>query len=570
MKNKILVLLVILVLGFTFVIASSCNNKTVDCNHVLKDVTDTSTCTIDGVKKGVCTKCGQTVEVESKAHHVFDEDGICIVCGYEKWDGESIPEIEQIGEYANRYLPNIMADSYVDFANEYDIDLEKHPDLYDSGMFWCYYDETVGSVREVSIRDHEKVDELIEKGLIDSAKPTVIFVHGLGVDTYKKVYVAGEESMCSQIYDITEQTLNPDEPVYADYVEPHSGKVNINLIYLKNGYNVINFSYRRFADESAVAKKVVQTDGIEYEMVYANNMVTESKIYSLDGPGGMRYRYESGNFSDGDNVFPDSDPGIVREDIDFTLGEYYAAEYVRMFNYMVEKKVFNENTVIQCSGHSMGGVVTVIGNFLVSELVRVGQIPSYYLVDRLMLEDTYLGVYTNYQENVPDFAELETDREKFALRMSKMIHVDGLEVHWTGKKLDGCGSFGAYLGALYQLVHEYDMPVEYYIDMSIKSFASIPASSVRHLIISLCATQMYNMTFKCDNTHNAIREFRVASIIPSLMPKDTEGRYAVCSALSDDEIRARRGIVYYQTGGNKTATLSDDVFTIRPITEFIY
>lgn len=568
MKNKILVLLIVLVLGATFVFASACK-ETGECNHVLKDVRDSSTCTADGVKKGVCTICGKTIEVESKAHHTYDEDGICTVCGYEKWDGVSIPTIEQIGEYANRYLPNIMADTYVDFATEYDIDLEKHPDLYDSGMFWCYYDETVGAVREVSMRDHDKVDELIEKGLIDSAKPTIIFTHGLGVDTYKKVYVAGEESMCSEIYDTTTQTLDPNDPVYADYVEPHSGLVNLNLIYLKNGYNVINFSYRRFADEGAVVETKVESDGLEYEFAYANNMVTESKIYSLDGPGGMRYRYESGNFSDGDNVFDDAEPGVVREDIDFTLGEYFAAEYVRMFNYMVEKNVFNENSVVQCSGHSMGGVVTVIGNFLVSELVRVGQIPSYYLADRLMLEDTYLGVYTNYQENIPDFADLDSHIDKLSLKLSKMLHVGGLEVHWTGKKLDGCGSFGTYLGALYQLVNKYDMPVEYYIDMSIKTFASLPASKVRHLIMSLCATQMYNMTFKCDNTHNGIREFRVASIIPSLMPKDNNGNYAVSSALSDDEIRARRGVIYYQTEGNKTATLTDDVFTIRPITDFI-
>lgn len=569
MNKKPIIALTIMVLIATFVFATACKETVTHCDHVLTNVVDTSGCYTDGVKTGVCSKCGQTLEAQSLAHHRYDEDGVCTVCGYEKWNGSDIPSIEQIDEYANRYLPNIQADSYVDFASEYDIDLDEHPDLYDSGMFWCYYDETAGTVREVSMRNRDKVDELIAKGYIDGSKPTTIFTHGLGVDTYKKVFVEGEESMCSEIYDVPEEVLDPSDPVYADYVEPHSGKVNLNLIYLKNGYNVINFSYRRFADEIAVTKTVMQSDGKEYNMVYANNMVTESKVYSTDGPVGMRYRYASGNFSDGDNCFSDAEPAIVRDDIDFTLAEYFAAEYVRMFDYMVEKNVFDANSVVQCSGHSMGGVVTVIGTFLVSELVRVGQIPSYYLADRVMLEDTYLGVYTNYKENVPDFTDLDDDIDKQSLAMSKMLHVDGLKVHWTGKTLDGCGSFGTYLAALYQLVNAYDMPVEYYIDMSIKSFASMPAAKVRHLVMSLCATQIYNMTFKCNNTHNAIREYRVASIIPSLSPVSADGSAAVYTTLSDDEIRARRGKIYYETSGNNTATLSDDSFTLRPITDFI-
>lgn len=569
--KKLLSILVLSIFAMSLLLTVACNKT--PCEHNVEEyLTDTSTCVSKGLATGKCTKCGETVTVEIQAHHRYDEDNVCTICGYERWDGTYIPEISQLGEYAQRYLPNIQADSYVDFAKTIDIDLNEHPDLYDSGIFWCYYDEEAGIVKEVSMRDTEKIDELIEKGYIDGSKPTTIFTHGLGVDTYQKVYDSeGEEVMCCNIYDAAPNVLDPNDPTYADYIEESSGKVNLNLVYLKNGYNVINFSYRRFADESGINKKVVQSDGKEYDMGYANNMVTEAKVYSTVGPTGMRYRYESGNFSDGklsdgSSDANDNETAVVRPDLDFTIAEYYAAEYVRMVNYMVGKGVFDENFTIQCSGHSMGGVVTVVGNYLVSELIRVGQIPSYYLADRIILGDSYLGVYTNYKENVPDYKDLETDSQKTALQMAQLVHLGGVKVHWTGKTLDGCGSFGTYITALYQLSKVYNVPCEYYVDLSFSYFASLPAANVRHLVWSLCATQIYNIKYNC-NTHNAIREYRVANIIEGLTSKTADGTIAVCSTLSDDEIRARTGKIYYQVRGNNTPTLSDDVFEIRTIEE---
>lgn len=574
MNKRILSILIILILVATMVFTVGCNKDNSNCDHVIDEFTsDASTCTTDGIASGICVKCGKTASVVVKAHHRFDEDLYCTICGYEGWDGESIPKIEQIAEYTSKYLPKISANAYVDFASEIDIDLEEHPDLYDSGMFWCYYDEEFGLVREVSMRDHDKVNELIRSKKIDGAKPTIIFIHGIGVDTWQKYYAKdGTEIICAETYDAATNVLDPSDPIYAEYVEADSGKVNINLIYLKNGYNVINFSYKRFVDETAYTETVECSDGETRTFVYANNLTSEAKVYSTNGPAGMRYHYPNGGFSDG-TIDKATGEVEVKQDVDFTMAEYFAAEYIRMYDYMIDAGVFNVNSIIQSAGHSMGGVVNVMGNFLLTELVRVGQIPDYYLPDRIILEDSYLGVYTDYGEDVPDFDDIEDDAKKVSLLTAKLIHLYGVDVHWTGEILDGCGSFGAYLCALYQISTVYDIPCEYYVDMSPLgfggfSYASMPASSVRHLVWSLCAVQMYPLKYSC-NSHNAIREYRAAAIIEGLNPKTADGSTALFSTLSDDEIRAKKGVIYYMVSGNNTNYLTDDVYEVRTIEQML-
>lgn len=579
MKKKLFVLLIVLVIIISVCLASGCHNGQ-NCEHKIESyLSDSSTCELAGKAVGICTICKKQVQVDMPAHHRY-ENGECSLCGEideTYWDGESIPTFENLEAYTQRYLPNIQADSYEDFATSHIIDLEKHPDLYDTGMFWCYYDEELGSVKEVSIRDTDEVDKLIEKGYIDPNKPTTLFTHGMAIEEFERAYdFNGDEIITGGRYKASKETLNPDNPDYADYVEPSTGTVNVNLIYLKNGYNVLNFSYRRFADEVTKTVAMECSDGVTRNQLYMTNMLVEAKIYTTDGPSGMRYRYPDGTFSDGTTKMgnslseaqPNEPTGVVREDIDFTIAELYASEYIRMFNYMVEKNVFNEDTFISVSGHSMGGVVTVIGNYLISELVRVKQIPQYYLTDRIILGDTYLGVYSAYGENIPDYDELQ-EVQQIGLNQIKTVLLYNYNVRWTGKPLDGCGSFGTYLSALYTLSKTYDIPCEYYVDTSFSAFPTLPASNVKHLVWSLCAVQMYNLKFKSPSTHNSIREIRVAEIIEGLHPTLANGEIALCSILSNEEIKARTGKIYILVSGNSTPDLKDDVFEVKTIEEYM-
>lgn len=525
---------------------------------------------------GVCSICNEVCE------HGYGENGICINCGvacvhsYE--DGECIycghedvfalgVDFDNLDEYLDRYISKIRADSYVDFASTYDFNFETDPELYDQGMFWCYYDEEADVIAEVPAREHEEVDKLIEKGLIDGNKPTIIFVHGVAVATYEPYYVKGIRLYSGGHYS-SEKTLSPDDEDMSLYSMEIEGveRVNLNYIYLKNGYNVINFVYQRYGDEDAINGEMEFADGTIRTITAANNAVIEAKVYATDGIGGMRYRYSDGTFSD-------QEPN-VKEDVDFSMAEYFVAEYIRTFNYMVEKGVFYDGTKTVIKGHSMGGVMNVIGTFLISELIRVGQIPSYYLPSRMILEDSYLGVYSDYGDYVPNYSELTSEKEKKALDIYYLLACQGVTCHWTGKRLDNAGTISVYLAALRTLAEDYDIPIEYYVDGTVSSYASIPGGYLRYIMRKYVATAVYKFSHNGANSHNGIMELSdgYAAIGPIVDSTDENSGYsfasigyALSTALTDEQIKALRGVEFTQIGGGNTDTLRDDQFEITNV-----
>lgn len=547
--RKILLVCLIAILSISVVLSLFGCKPTVpskeDCEHTFED--------------GVCTKCGESCS------HTF-EDGICTVCGHEDVFSTGV-DFDNLDEYLDRYITNIRADSYVDFASTYDFNFETDPELYDQGMFWCYYDDNLDVIAEVPAREHDEVDKLIEKGLIDGNKPTIIFVHGVSVATYEPYYINGVRSYSSGHYYSSPKTLSPsddDMSLYAMEIEGEE-KVNLNYIYLKNGYNVINFVYQRYADESAVNAEMEFSDGTVRKITSANNAVIEAKVYATDGIAGMRYRYSDGTFSDQE---PD------KEEVDFSMAEYFVAEYVRTFNYMVEKGVFYDGTRTIIKGHSMGGVMNVIGTFLISELIRVGQIPEYYLPSRLILEDSYFGVYSAYGDNVPTYSELSSENEKRKLDGYYLLACQDVTCHWTGKRLGNAGTISVYLSALRTLAEDYDLPIEYYVDATKTAYASLPADYLRIIMRKYVATGVYIFTHNGANSHNGIMELSdgYSAIDPIVDSTDDDSEYAFASigyvistALTDEQIKALRGVEFTQISGGDTDTLRDDCFEITNV-----
>ncbi|MBQ7653417.1 MAG: hypothetical protein IJS93_03505 [Clostridia bacterium] len=546
--------------------------------------------------------------------HDFD-DGVCSKCG--AWDGVSTPVPEILDQYCDKYLSYIRAESYPSFAETYDYNFETDPELEDQGMYWTWYDEEINVVREVSARDHEEVDKMIADGRIDKNKNTIIFVHGICVTQYPKtllkvvdgqvVEATYEEYIAEHEYEIIEipsdgygtltntVTVDPTLPLYSEYVD-YTGNVNLNLIYLKNGFNVLNFSYIRFGDESTRTISELCDDGVTREFTLANNATIEEKVYSVDGAAGMRYRKQDGVFSDGNDGWGNVVEGAeVHDDPDFSIAEYFAAEYVRMFDYMAKKNVFNENTHMRISGHSMGGVVTTIGTFLLTELARVGQIPVWYVPDRIALEDSYFGAYTDYGENVPTYksiadtvrAEYEEENaireangealftekdilsaikvQQDGLKGVKMLSAYGCTIHWTGKKIAGGGTPCLYLAALRQVVRDYGVVAEYYVDESGMgnggmAYASITAPIINELIRTYTSTIAYVFKFpKSFNSHNGVREAHCVSFLFPVY-KDVDGNITASASATDEEIKAATGKQWYQYKGNETSDQSDDVF----------
>lgn len=571
--RKILVVSLIAVLSISIVLGlfgcehvhNYVDGVCTDCNEVCAHKYSNGKCTICGINcthsysNGKCTIC------DMDCVHNY-EDGECAICGHEDvfYTG---PSFDNLDEYLDRYLSNIRADSYVDFASTYDFNFETDPDLYDQGMFWCYYDEALDVIAEVPARDHDKVDELIEKGFIDSNKPTIIFVHGVAVATYEPYYVHGVLSYSGGHYYASPKTLSPtdeDMGLYAMEVEGEQ-KVNMNLIYLKNGYNVINFVYQRYADEVAITDNYKFLDGTVRQITAANNAVIEAKVYATDGIAGMRYRYPDGTFSD-------QEPN-VKEDVDFSIAEYFVAEYIRTFNYMVERGVFFDGTRTIIKGHSMGGVVDVIGSFLISELIRVNQIPSYYMPSRLILEDSYFGVYSDYGDYVPSYSELGEMGQK-ALDRYYLLACQGVTCHWTGKPLGNAGTVPLYLCALRTLAEDYNIAIEYYCDGNLSSYASIPAAKLRYIMRKYVATAVYKFSHNGANSHNGIMELSdgYAAIAPivDLTTSDSDYSFAsigyvISTALTDEQIKQLRGVEFTQTAGGDTDTLRDDTFIISNV-----
>ena len=553
MKKRILTVMIVALLVATILLTVACDSNTASSAR------------------------SNTNAVETCEHDFFN--GVCLLCG--AYDGVSAPSVEVIDEYCDKYLQNIRAESYPNFAETYDFDFEKDPELIDQGMFWTWYDESVNVVREVSARDHDEVDKMIADGRIDGNKPTIIFVHGVCVSQYSRTIVEVNDEAIEIPSDgygtlTSKVVLDPTLDEFKNYTD-YTGRVNLNLIYLKNGYNVVNFVYVRFADETSVTVNEMCDDGIVRSVTYANNATIEQKVYSTDGACGMRYRKSDGVFSDGTdaygNVVQDAE---VHEDVKFCVAEYFAAEYVRLVNYMVEKNIFNENSHIGLTGHSMGGVVSTIGSFLLTELVRVNQIPAYYVPDRIALEDSYFGVYPDYCEVVPTYsgiaeairAEGGSDKDielkQRELKTTFMMFVYGIDVHWTGKKINGGGTPPLYLTALRQLVRDYDIAVEYYVDESPvgkggMAYASITAPTINMLIREYTSTIAYVFKFKESFlSHNGVREEHCASFLYPVY-LDVDGNKTVSAASTDDEIKAARGKQWYVYEGNSTSTLSDDV-----------
>lgn len=248
---------------------------------------------------------------------------------YPKWEKERV---------ANADLYNTKG--YRDYAKEAVIDVNLHPELAKSGLFWCKWDSTTKQVIDV------KADTAEGAALVDPSKPTIIMVHGIMLN---EGYKTEEKFIAFKgIATPSDFGLESDSVVFPE-------------LWIKAGYNVAKFNYNRWADE-----------GVE---ITAGPKYVESKIWGTDGNQGMRYRNADGTFSEKDVV-------------DFSISEYFAGEYMRAMRLLSEDM---GKQSIRIAAHSMGAELCVAATFLLSELAADGQLPAEQVPDRLALLDGYLS-----------------------------------------------------------------------------------------------------------------------------------------------------------------------------------
>lgn len=414
----------------------------------------------------------------------------------------------------------INADSYINYSEEVSFDYEIHPELIDNGLFWMMYDEDAGKVVGVNVNDEAKIAEL-GAALVDPSKPTLINIHGVQLGTYDWT------DAFSSIYNANTTVLPPE--VYG-----YEGKVNMNQIWLDRGWNVMNFMYHRFADELIAVNKIF------------SNKIIEAKNWGIDGPQKMRYRLRDGSFS----VNYDEDGEVKGEikypELMYSVTEYFVADYIRAFN-SVEGLANNE---IRIACHSMGNTILVPGAFLLKELIRVGQIPKSLMPDRLAILDGYIGV-PGADNNSANAMTVNND----------------MTIRWTGKPVSQIGTTEAFLDCLKQLVIDYNMPVEYYIDKN----GTVPQAggSWLNYVKEYCAVSYFDMNFagmsKMPGTdHNSIREMYHSSYAAQNPPIDitNEGviAYAMSAKSSIEDIINRRGFEYLLVEGKSSGHADDHAF----------
>lgn len=465
-------------------------------------------------------------------------------------------EYFDIDEYLDSYSKVMRADTYRDYATV-DFDLDYHVELQDQGMRWAYWDEQSQTVKEVSNHDREGVDRLIEQGVISQDKPTVVFIHGVQMASYSGTIYFMAEPDC----------LDPNDDSLAAYVDAN-GLVQLNRIFLKNGYNVINFQYNRFADEGALTapvydserNPVLNEDGSVLEVGYVANQLIEGKIWTTDSPAGMRYRMQSGLFNTGCDMTGTAVQDAARYDdpdhaIDFSLAEYMAAEWIRVVQYTLSKGIDLSVAGVRFTGHSMGCAMTMAGTYLLTELVRVGQIDSRYLPERICLQDGYLGYY---------FGDCLDVNDRSLATIGKLILTTlNSTCSWSDEVITRGGTSPLYAYAARQIA-DCGIACEFYYDANTFSFVSTISGCMRTLVFSKMAVVGFLGTY--SNTHNAVRAIYCAGMlcdVPDLV--DENGNVigkALSAASSTQDVLDRMGTTYMMVGGKNTGVVSDDTFRV--------
>lgn len=415
------------------------------------------------------------------------------------------------------YSDIINADTYVNYAETVKFDYEEHPQLVDNGLFWTYYDETEGKVIGVNVNDTERVEEL-GTALVDPDKPIIINIHGVQLNSYMWT------DALNSIYDAT-NVLPPEEYGYEDVV-------NMNRIWLDRGYNVMCYMYHRFADAIG-------------DDTGAGNKIIEARIWTADGPQKMSYRLQDGSFNanydkNGNLTSPAQYP-----ELEYSLSEYFVGDYLRALN-SVDGLADNE---VRVTCHSMGCTLELASAMLIGELVRTKQIDHCYLPDRIAILDGYFGVPPSSNEST-----------------NLLLTNNDISVRWTGKATSEIGTSALYLDCVKQLVTNFDMPIEFYIDKkgATSQLGGVWFSSVKEY----CANVYYDLNYPGfmlpGRDHNKIRELYHASYMADNPPLDITDEdvtaYAISAKSSIETIKARRGYEYLLVEGKNSGNAANHRF----------
>lgn len=396
------------------------------------------------------------------------------------------PEIVEVFKTAD-YLVN--DNGYIDYASQVYYNTDTYPELESEGLFWLKFNEETRQMEEYHSTSEEGV------ALIDTNKPTVIFVHGIlyGKGRYdlKEDYVLGYDFGSAR--DFPDHFRNDDTAYTTKF-------------WLDMGYNVGSFHYEHFADD-------------ELELLLP--LTSAKNIWHNEG--GLSF-IKNETQSDGTQKL------VTKENAsNYSVSQFFAAEYIRAMKALPKDMGSNE---IRIACHSMGGVLTTTGVFLLTELQKAGQIEKSQMPDRIAYLDAYVAMYDP-------------------------LDISEFPISWSGKMLPENKQGLAYVEAAKAIVH-YGMAVE-----SIALKDSIVNNVNIHVkeIIPLFAYTVYDPCLvDFTNKHNAVREQYMISIAYEPMKIDGTDKLCICASTPTERIHELMGKQYKIVKGMDTLTLTDDLF----------
>ncbi len=384
---------------------------------------------------------------------------------------------------------------YIDYAEKVFFDEEKYPETAEMGLFWTRWDDERNAIVQVP------ADSAEGAALVNPNKPTILNVHGVLLNGYTY----------QEQYRLNVKIANPAEfDIDDDYV-------SMNYLWLREGWNVANFHYNRFAAEMSPTN-------------------IEGKIWSGEGEYGMRYQRQDKSYTDA-------------EVSEYCLAEHFAAEYVRAMRLLPKNMGEKE---IRFAAHSMRGMLTTASLFLITELAEHGQLPKTQVPERFALLDSYFSTV------------IEVNGETMFLGPKDVA------ISWSGKNLVN-NNTGATMMACLRAIAARGIVMEYYTyeTMNFLLLGALPHAEELRKISTYAVLnpdfQGNKYTVSGDG-HNAIREWYLCSLLDEPLNDITYGEdvaFAPSASLPTHLLPTIYNKEFQIIGGTTTVRTDDDTMMQR-------
>jgi len=222
-------------------------------------------------------------------------------------------------------------------------------------------------------------------------------------------------------------TVNGDRTTFNYSQNDNTYGVNINAAdaWIDAGWNIGMFYWEQFADETEVKD-------------------AEAKIWSAEGPRGMRYRTIDGSYS-------------TSENISVSVSELFYQEFI---NAMDGYKGNN----IRIAGHSLGNQMAITLTDKINTNIENGNINANLLPSRVALLDpfysqgnkSFLGNNTTGEVAVDFATDLLDEGVLF-----EYYQTSGITDLWIGDKVEDLKDLSAYVSVRPWYIPSYDIPAKH-------------------------------------------------------------------------------------------------------------